>query len=372
MSAEQKILIGRCSFWPEARDPEAWLRGLVALAGAAEKSGTASWKTPRGLGERVLRGHLSRRGVPGLFGLDDSNSPAMLHGVGLLELNSSYTHWQLSDEANQLVTVWQGADHRQAIEALALCLLRRSVWLRLALIKLRSGAWELCHWEKLKAANGQLRVAHSLLLGEDAEPSKWMNGIGEEALGAWWPELAVEGPIAAEVYAPKTAKSEDGLSLSPLKSPLYLLDSLGWLNANGSLSLPPSAAQEPYLKELEGDGLSPTILLDQLTGVFSDHRGVFPLEPVMLRLAHESGMFPAPAANDSTFIAWTDRLLGEAIRTGVVELLSSEPGQPRHGRGLFGDAQQKLLRWRVHPGFDELHRQISSSRPREPLEATQR
>lgn len=372
MSAERKILIGRCSFWPEARDPEAWFRGLVALTEMAEKSGTASWKTPQGVGERVLRGHLSRRGVPGLFGLENSTSPAMLHGVGLLELNSSRTHWQLAGEANNLVTTWQAADHRQAIEELALFLLRRSVWLRLALIKLRSGAWELCHWEKLKAANGQLRVGHHLLLGEDAEPSGWMNGIEEQALGAWWPELAVEGPVAAEVHAPKTAKREDGLSLSPLKSPLYLLDSLGWLNANGSLALPPSAAQAPFLKELVGDGLSPTALLDQLTGVFGDHRGVFPIEPVMLRMAHESGVFPAPAANDSTFIAWTDRLLGEAIRTGVVELLSSEPGQPRHGRGLFGDARQKLLSWRIHPGFDELHRQIFSSFTREPLEATQR
>ena len=69
MSAAPTLLIGRCSFWPEARDPEAWLRALVALADAASKSGTQSWTSPRALANTVLRGHLSRRGVPGLFGL---------------------------------------------------------------------------------------------------------------------------------------------------------------------------------------------------------------------------------------------------------------------------------------------------------------
>lgn len=67
MSAEPTLLIGRCSFWPESRDPEAWLRALVALADAAETSGTQSWTSPRAIGDAVLRGHLSRRGVPGLF-----------------------------------------------------------------------------------------------------------------------------------------------------------------------------------------------------------------------------------------------------------------------------------------------------------------
>jgi hypothetical protein len=27
------------------------------------------------------------------------------------------------------------------------------------------------------------------------------------------------------------------------------------------------------------------------------------------------------------------------------------PGQPRHGRGLFGDRDRKLVRWTVHDDF---------------------
>ena len=377
------LLIGRCSFWPEARDPEAWLRALVTLAQAAENAGTQSWTSPRAVGDTVLRGHLSRRGVPGLFGLDtsvaadvrrlktpssdfsnqhpDTDSPAVLLGVGLLELNADHSAWQLTADAQNLLTTWQAADHRQAMEQLATFQLCRSVWLRLALLKLQSGAWQLVNWDKLKAANGQLRVGKTLSLGNDTNPTAWLSGIEETALGAWWPQLSHESPVTVRIHAPKTAKPDDGLSLSPLKSPLYLLDSLGWLDATGRLQLPASLANESFLNRLVGSKPSATLLLNQATAAFSDHRGVFPLEPVMLRFASALGVVSHPVPQDSALIAWTDALLTESFRVGALELFSAEPGQPRHGRGLFGDAQQKLLRWRVHEGFDVLCASVASS-----------
>ena len=139
MSESPTILIGRCSFWPEARDPEAWLRALVTLGQVAEKSGTTSWTSPRAVGDTLLRGHLSRRGGPGLFGLDHGraalprrpNLPTeacetstaqeleeqpILLGVGLLELSADHSAWQLSTDAQNLLTTWQTADHRQAMD----------------------------------------------------------------------------------------------------------------------------------------------------------------------------------------------------------------------------------------------------------------
>jgi hypothetical protein len=291
-----------------------------------------------------------------------------LHGIGLLELSSDPSHpsssshfaWGLSADAKNLLSAWQTRDHRHALEQLATLLLTRSVWLRLALLKLQSGAWQLVQWDKLKAANGQLRVGKTLLLGHDSEPVAWLSGLEETALGAWWPQLPHDPPVTVQIHAPKTANPDDGLSLSPLKSPLYLLDSLGWLDATGRLQLPASLAHEPFVSSLAGPKLSATLLLDQATTALSDARGVFPLEPVMLHFAQSLGVFPHPAAADSAFIAWTDRLLSESLRVGALELLSAEPGQPRHGRGLFGDAQQKLLRWRVHQGFDVICASVAS------------
>jgi len=258
------------------------------------------------------------------------------------------------------LATWETAEHRQAVEQLALSLLCRSAWLRLAVLKLQSGAWQLCNWDKLKASNGQLRVGRNLLLGNDAYPAAWLSEIEELVLGVWWAQLSHELPVSVQVHAPKTAKPDDGLSLSPLKSPLYLLDSLGWLDSNARLRLPVSLAQQPILSSLEGPKASATSVLDQLTTALGDNRGVFPLEPVMLRFADALGVFPHAAASDSALIAWTDRLLSESFRVGAIELLSAEPGQARHGRGLFGDTQQKLLRWRVHQGFDEICINVSS------------
>jgi len=354
MTTPPTLLINRCSFWPEARDPEAWLRGLATLSTAAAQSGTSTWTSPRAVGDTVLRGHVSRRGVPGLFGLDATQTPSLLHGVGLLELDAERSVWQLSAPAQALLTTWRTADHRQAMEELAVLLLNRSVWLRLVLIKFQTGTWQLCHWDKLKSSNGQLRLGQTLLVGDDADPAAWLSGIEETVLGAWWPELPKALPMVAQIHAPKTAKPDDGLSLSPLKSPLYLLDSLGWLDATGGLRLPAALAHGPSLSSLAGSQATPSALLNEATASLSDHRGVFPLEPVMLRFAHALGVFQHPTANDTAFIAWTDNLLSESFRVGAIELFSAEPGQPRHGRGLFGDTQQKLLRWRVHEGFDAL------------------
>jgi hypothetical protein len=354
------LLIGRCSFWPEARDPEAWLRALGTLA-EAEQSGPQAWTSPRTMSNTVLRGHLSRRGVPGLFGLDSAEAPAVLHGVGLLEWDVQHSAWQLSTDARDLLSSWQTADHRQAMEKLALLLLRRSAWLRLATLKLQSGTWQLCRWDEIKATNGQLRMGQTILLGDEADPAGWLPGIEEAVLGAWWPELSPSLYGKVQIHAPKTAKPDDGVSLSPLKSPLYLLDSLGWLDSGGRLCLPASLAHAPFMDSLAGSKSSATLLLNRATAAMSDHRGVFPVEPVMLRFAQALDVFPHPVANDPAFITWTDRLLGESFRVGAIELFSSEPGQPRHGRGLFGDSQQKLLRWRVHEGFDSICTSLASS-----------
>jgi hypothetical protein len=233
--------------------------------------------------------------------------------------------------------------------------------LRLAVLKLQSGAWQLVNWQKLKASNGQLHVGKTLLLGSETDTAHWLSGVEELILGAWWPQLSHISPVTVKVHAPKTANPDDGLSLSPLKSPLYLLDSLGWLDVTGRLRLPASLVNEPFLSGLTGLKPSAASLLNQAAASFSDHRSMFPLEPVMLTFAQALGVFSHPVADDSTFIAWMDRLLTESIRTGAIELFSAEPGQSRHGRGLFGNAQQKLIRWRVHPGFDEICATLSST-----------
>ena len=53
------------------------------------------------------------------------------------------------------------------------------------------------------------------------------------------------------------------------------------------------------------------------------------------------------------FALWMDALMSCAMEKGAIEILAAEPGQARHGRGLFGDRQRKLARWVVHEDFND-------------------
>ena len=359
MNDSADLLIGRCSFWPEARDPEAWLRALDLLS-RAEASGEIRWSSPRGLANTTLRGHLSRRAVPGLCGLDRTVEAALILGVGLLEWDDTLVTWKLSVAARELLAIRESADHRTALERLAGLVLRRSVWLRMALLKLQSGAWQLSGWDRLKASNAQLKVGTSLIL-DDPDPTGWLSGIEGSVLGGWTTEVSDSSPARVQIHVPKTLHPDDGLSLSPLKSPLYLLDTLGWLEPDGRLKLPTTLRRDPILAELLGPAISAAAILAEAEAAYRDDRGVFPLEPVLLRFARELGVFAESAPRDPAFIEWSDRLLADSIREGVIELFSAEPGQSRHGRGLLGNPQQKLIRWRVHEGFDALCQRLSLS-----------
>ncbi|MEH2241589.1 hypothetical protein [Nostoc sp.] len=56
----------------------------------------------------------------------------------------------------------------------------------------------------------------------------------------------------------------------------------------------------------------------------------------------------------NSFEKWMDELLGAAFKKGAIELHAAESGQARHGRGLFGDRQRKLINWSIYPEFDAL------------------
>lgn len=370
MSAKMSIILARPSFWSEPRDPEAWLRALVTLEAVLSKSETSAIASPRSAWERHLSGALSRRSVPGLFGLDCSKKPAKLLGVGLLVQPTNTKAWSLSEEARSLLSIWRDITPQQALEALAVYLLRWSVWLRLLLLRLALGDWQLINWHRLRGSNAHLTADSHLILKQQSAPTKWTQGIERACLGAWtakWiknhspltspfvggNEGDAERTVTLKPYIPKTAKKSDSFSWAPLKGPLYLLDSLGWMRANGMLLLPAHLAQKPELALLSPLGNSPATQLTEATTAHADVRGFSPVEPVMRSLAQRAGI-AASVESPGNFEQWMDALLGAAFQKGAIELHAAEPGQARHGRGLFGDRQRKLVRWTIHPEFDAL------------------
>ena len=127
---------------------------------------------------------------------------------------------------------------------------------------------------------------------------------------------------------------------------------MDWLR-NGQLVLPSHLAQQAELAILSPFANSPSTQLQSATSTYADIRGFSPVEPVMRTLAAKTAIASA-LETGSNFEKWMDELLGAALTKGAIELHAAEPGQARHGRGLFGDRQRKLVNWSIHPEFDTL------------------
>ena len=78
-----KIQLAPPSFWPEPRDPSAWQRVLRTLAADEPIA------DPRPCWEKRLEGTISRRSVPGLYGLRVKPAPALVIGCGLLTFDEN-------------------------------------------------------------------------------------------------------------------------------------------------------------------------------------------------------------------------------------------------------------------------------------------
>lgn len=336
------------SFWPEPREPEAWLRTLAYLDELSSGDTPQTIAGPRSAWEQCLSRRISRRSVPGLFGLAPDGR---LLGIGLLDAQTT-EHWTISDAGHALLNSWREGALTTACEALAIRTLEASVWLRVLLLRLARGHWQLTGWEQLRADNGVILPGRHLIMTEYDTPDTWFTGIEMTALGLW--RDACPGDITLKSAG--VGRTSEAFPWSALKAPLYLLDSLGWLQPTGQLKLPERLADRPHLYPLAPGLCSPAAILRQITQERADYNGYCALEPVMRQLAEQTR---AVTGDVLAFHRWTDLLLEAAFRQGAIELLDAQPGQARHGRGLFGDLKRKLVHWQIHDEFNTIFRSFS-------------
>ena len=308
------VLLASPSFWPEPRDPGAWQRALQQLATHEPLP------DPRPCWEQILNGYISRRSVSGLYGIRCTPGPSILLGTGLL--CHSAKGWVLDDAGKELLDQ-SPADFPLVLASL---LVRRSAWVRLALISLYAGKWSFPRGTDALTARRQIRVGEDLVV-----PEQSLNML---------PEAKV---LMGELKAPqvKTLFSVASIkSLSAMHSPLYLLHAVGWLGNDGVPKLPDSQAQSLGLETLAA-------VLRRVSAELGDDAGFIPFEEVGSRLWQEVN----PRGRPIDLAGWLDRVIGGAIERGSIEVHAWAPGQPRHGRGLFGDRDRKLVCWTVHDDF---------------------
>ena len=339
--AASVLCLERPCFWTEPGDPEVWFRALEAISRASAAKTQAG--TPRTVAERCLVGLIAWRGAVGLFGVSQDDERTLLHGVGLVARGADGT-WCVTDEGQALVRVWRESASI-GLAQLAAYLVRESPWLRLLLLRLVDGDWRIDNWAHARTSRVGLKAGSSLRLERCAGETTWFAGIEQIAAGRW----LARTQSSKLAFAPGIAtrkKGKDDLSLSPLTAPLHLLETVGWLSPLGTVQLPAALNAE-----LVGH-LSAAEALSDISRRRADVRGFVAAEPVMRELLTTFGA----RATDEEFSRWMDELLESAVATGSLEILSAEPGQARHGRGLFGDPARKLVRWVVHQEFNDRFR----------------
>ena len=307
-------ILARPSFWPEPRDPWAWQRALVLLASAAPVP------DPRPCWKEILREEISRRSVQGLYGLPHP-SPAKVLGLGLLR--HTEIGWVPTPVAEMLMML----DRQAFQDRLAELIVRRSAWLRLSLIELSAGRWTLPRGAAPLRALRQMRVDEDLLVPEDALAR----------LPA--PEILLGDLHTPEIHALETRVSVD--ALSALHAPLYLLHARGWLSDTGVPELPDALASTLRPE-------SPAVALRRITAEEQDAAGFVPIA----KAAKQLYVSIHGAGGPKDLAAWVDTTIGGAIDGGAIEVHDWAPGQPRHGRGLYGDRARKLARWTIHDDLE--------------------
>jgi hypothetical protein len=340
------LYLERPAFWTEPGDPEVWFRALQAIASATERAPQTG--TPRTVAERNLIGVVAWRGALGLFGVNRRADLTLLPGVGLVSWDAS-GQWTLTDEAHNMLRLWRTVAEN-GLEQLAGYLLRESPWLRLLLLRVHRGDWEIVNWPHARSSRAGLKVGSSLVLRRYGDPGEWFVGVEQSVAGRWLARTHREFlAYSPEILTRK--KGKDDLSLAPLTAPLHLLESVGWLSAMGQLLLPGDV-----LADLVGQVSAAQVLRD-VTARRADVRGYVAVEPVLRELLANFGA----SLNDEVFARWMDALLDSAIRKGALELLDAAPGQARHGRGLQADPSRKLVRWVVHTEFNNIFQEAWAS-----------
>lgn len=332
------LFLERPCFWTEPGDPEVWFRALEAISAACEAK--AQTGTPRTVAERCLVGVIAWRGAVGLFGVSQDDKEVLLHGVGLVARGADGA-WSVTDEGQTLVRQWRESA-TTGLAQLAAHLVRESPWLRLLLLRLIAGDWKIDNWAHARTSRAGLKVGSSLRLERHGDESEWFEEIEEQASGRW----LARTHCSTLAFAPGIAnrkKGKDDLSLSPLTAPLHLLETVGWLSPLGAVQLP-NALQADLVGHV-----SAAEALSDISGRRADLRGFVAAEPALRELLATFGASPS----DEQFSRWMDELVDSAVSTGSLEILSAEPGQARHGRGLFGDPARKLVRWVVHQEFND-------------------
>lgn len=294
-----------------------------------------------------------------LFGLElVSSTKVAIYGINALRETETdiFTPTTIAIEIGQ---AYDKRDEYTWLRSLAKMIARYEVRTRLMLYLLGKGGYHLVF------PNGEFfgyRSSSAEILGTEGKVALFSDvdhGFNEmlqthrwNALGPWWTEEIRAGGLEIAhdfVFAglrdlkPSTAKLNSRIKIS-----LFLMKYLGILESQASEWLVnPIRATDILGEEIAQDFVkiefdhSPIRLLHDWQGALQDELGFVVVANLVQRWA-EFKSLPISQA-ESEFDTW----MRQQIYDGRVHILDTHAGQPRLGRGLYGDDTTRKIRFEI-------------------------
>jgi len=337
-------------FWTDTSRIERWPEILKKLPGKIESKSRVdvakdylNYKTDEK--GRILRADE----VYGMFGLEQKKNKNIIVGCNLIVKGDK--GYILSEDAKKIAEAYESDENWELL--LAIQLLKYSIRVRAIAIGLING-------EGINFKEGFLKNNKEsfLVLAGDKyyifntdNVEKNLNTIMEKyktiSIGEFWRNiLNFDEDESVEIEG--IVKKEPSLkqAASYFKMPFMLFKHLGWIKEQADNMY---VLDKGLVKKQVGDKIFNSLMIETFKGELDilkelilehmDERGYFPVSIVGKSLKEKLDIISESSVN-----RWIDRYFMTGITEKKFRLVGSEQGQPRHGRGLFGDKDQQLIK----------------------------
>lgn len=383
MKSLKKIGLAKLFLWSEAERIQAYPEAFANLDGSRlytghelaievfglveKREGGSTQRNPKGSAPGPLKTGLYHREDPlkNCFGLDPlSDGKVVIRGINCLR-KAGKDRFKATEEALAIGQGYKiGKDQDAWAVPLARQIARFEVRTRLFLDLLgREGccltfpAQDLFALPSVKARliRGDESLAPFENQGE--EFNRLLQKHRQVALGPWW-----RGELEHAGYQIDEAFRFEGIQGGPpptnklnsnIKASLFLMKYLGVLESRkGGWMVCPERAIEVLGEAIANDfieakgmtmqGHSPLSILKSLAGEIRDEGGFVIVSRLARSWASRNGVSSQKA--QEAF----DQFMREQIYEGTVRIAARHEGQPRHGRGLFGEERMRKIKLEFH------------------------
>ena len=358
----RKVGLSKLFLWTEAERIQTYPEAFVRLE---ERRRYSKKQLATDVFELVYSQHDKSRPVRGdlirnMFGVEKvSDEKVVIRGINLLSKTED-KYYLATDEANDIGKSYQtDKDGDRWAILLASQIARYEVRTRLVLHLLGTGGWSMVFPSSdffAHPSSKALLIREGEIISIFANKSEAFNHLLQEhrqvALGPWWQakieHLGFESDDDFEFEGVKEGPPSTNDLNTNIKSGLFLMKYLGIIVPNGegwrlsgeqAIKIFGNAIATDFTDiELSTSERSSLIVLKEKALELQDHEGFVVFSHLARDWAVQMHIPTYSAAYE------LDEFMREQMYIGKIKILERNQGQPRHGRGLFGEDRSRKIK----------------------------